>query len=92
MQSPLIAQQHHYFNTREEIRNSCTLMLITNGITRDYKGLSTFLYVQLQEFAQNAGGSFDDIGYVYVPDVCRGRSDTIQCKLHFAFHGCLMGR
>ncbi len=50
-----------------------------------------YLYlIQLLEFQQKAGGSFDDIGYLYVPDSCS--SDKIECKLHIAFHGCGMGR
>lgn len=34
--------------------------------------------------------SMDNFGYVYVPTACRTKHTA--CKLHIAFHGCLMGQ
>ncbi|KAK3577426.1 hypothetical protein CHS0354_032275 [Potamilus streckersoni] len=34
--------------------------------------------------------SMDDIGFIYVPSRCLDKSRS--CKLHIAFHGCLMGQ
>ncbi|XP_064597148.1 poly(3-hydroxybutyrate) depolymerase-like [Liolophura sinensis] len=34
--------------------------------------------------------SMDNIGYIYVPSGCAGKS--AKCKLHIAFHGCKQGR
>jgi hypothetical protein len=42
--------------------------------------------VAFDQSAEYGASGMDDVGYLYVPAVCKGGSTS--CKLHVALHGC----